>query len=213
MQCLPVAKLPEGANWEYEVKFDGYRLLGIKSGGRVRLMSRNENDLADRFPTLAKALTELTDETMIDGEIVALDETGRPSFNVLQNYRRAGLPLQFYAFDVLMLAGRSLQNQPLDERRKVLRTKVMPRMPESVLFSETLEATASEVTEVVKAQGLEGVIAKRRDSLYEPGRRSGAWVKMRVNKSRELVVGGYVANGKNFDSIVVGITKAMISSM
>ena len=96
----------------------------------------------------------------------------------------------------------------MEERRKVLRTKVMPRMPESVLFSETLEATASEVTEAVKAQGLEGVIAKRRDSLYEPGRRSGAWVKMRVNKSRELVVGGYVANGKNFDSIVVGFYEA-----
>jgi ATP-dependent DNA ligase len=213
MQCLPVAKLPEGANWEYEVKFDGYRLLGIKSGGRVRLMSRNENDLADRFPTLAQALTELTDETMIDGEIVALDETGRPSFNVLQNYRRAGLPLQFYAFDVLMLAGKKPSELATGRKAESAANQSHARMPESVLFSETLEATASEVTEVVKAQGLEGVIAKRRDSLYEPGRRSGAWVKMRVNKSRELVVGGYVANGKNFDSIVVGITKAMISSM
>jgi bifunctional non-homologous end joining protein LigD len=167
-------------------------------------MSRNENDLADRFPILAQELAKLPDETSIDGELVALDETGRPSFNVLQNYRRAGSPLQFYAFDVLNLAGRSLQNEPLEERRKVLRTKVMPGLPDSVLFSESLEATASEVTEAVKAQGLEGVIAKRRDSLYEPGRRSGAWVKMRVNKSREMVVGGYVANGKNFDSIVVG---------
>jgi ATP-dependent DNA ligase len=86
----------------------------------------------------------------------------------------------------------------------VLQIKVIPRLPESVLLSETLEATASEVIEAVKVQGLEGVIAKRCDSLYEPGRRSGAWVKMRVNKGRELVVGGYVANGKNFDSIVVG---------
>ena len=204
MQCLPVAKLPEGPNWEYEVKFDGYRALGIKSGGSVRLMSRNENDLAARFPILAQALAKLPDETSIDGELVALDETGRPSFNILQNYRRAGLPLQFYAFDVLTLAGRSLQDRTLEERRKALRTKIVPRLPESVLFSETLEATASEVTEAVKAQGLEGVIAKRRDSLYEPGRRSGAWVKMRVNKARELIVGGYVANGKNFDSIVVG---------
>jgi ATP-dependent DNA ligase len=157
-----------------------------------------------RFPILAQALAKLPDETSIDGELVALDETGRPSFNVLQNYRRAGSPLQFYAFDVLTLAGRSLQNEPLEERRKVLRTKVMPGLPDSVLFSESLEATASKITEAVKAQGLGGVIAKRRDSLYEPGRRSGAWVKMRVNKGRELVVGGYVANGKNFDSIVVG---------
>jgi ATP-dependent DNA ligase len=123
---------------------------------------------------------------------------------VLQNYGSAGTPLQFYSFDVLTLAGRSLQDQPLEQRREVLRTKVIRRMPESVLFSETLEATASEVTEAVRAQGLEGVIAKRCDSLYVPGRRSGAWVKMRVNKGRELVVGGYVANAKNFDSIVVG---------
>jgi hypothetical protein len=193
---------------EYEVKFDGYRALAIKSGGRVRLLSRNENDLADRFPILVQALAELPDETSIDGELVALDEKGRPSFNLLQNYRRAGTPLQFYAFDVLTLAGRSLQDRPLEERRKVLRTKVLPRMPDSVLFSETLEASASEIREPVKVQGLEGVIAKRRDSLYESGRRSGAWVKMRVNKSRELVVGGYVANGKNFDSIVVGTARA-----
>jgi len=159
MQCLPVAKLPEGANWEYEVKFDGYRALGIKSGSRVSLMSRNQNDLAARFPILAQALAELPNETIIDGELVALDETGRPSFSVLQNYHRASTPLQFYAFDVLTLAGRSLQNERLEERRRVLRTKVMPRMPESVVFSETLEATASEVTEAVKTQGLEGVIA------------------------------------------------------
>jgi bifunctional non-homologous end joining protein LigD len=111
MQWQPVAKLPEGSNWEYEVKFDSYRALGIKSGGRVRLMSRNQNDLATRFPVLAQALAELPDETIIDGEVVALDETGRPSFNVLQNYRRASTPLQFYAFDVVSFAGRSLEDR------------------------------------------------------------------------------------------------------
>src|SRR3984893_17384554 len=128
MQCLPVAKLPEGPNWEYEVKFDGYRALGIKSGGRVRLMSRDQNDLAARFRIFAKARAELPDETSMDGELVALDEAGRPSFNVLQNYRRAGTPLQFYTFDVLILAGMSLQDRPLEARRKVLRTKILARM-------------------------------------------------------------------------------------
>jgi DNA ligase D-like protein (predicted ligase) len=204
MQCLAVAKLPEGPDWEYEIKFDGYRALGIKSAGRVRLMSRNGNDFSARFPSVANALSKLPDDSIVDGEIVALDETGRPSFNVLQNYNHATTPLQFYAFDLLHLAGKNLRDCPLDERRELLRAKVMPRMQGEVRFSETLEATAAEIVAAVKKQGLEGVIAKRRDSLYEPGRRSGAWVKMRINKGQELVIGGYVPSGKDFDSLIVG---------
>jgi DNA ligase D-like protein (predicted ligase) len=204
MQCLAVAKLPEGPGWEYEIKFDGYRALGIKSGGRVRLVSRNGNDFSARFPSVANALSKLPDDSIVDGEIVALDETGRPSFNVLQNYNHAATPLQFYVFDLLHLAGTNLRDRPLDERRERLRAKVMPRMPEEIRLSETLEALAAEVVAAVKKQGLEGVIAKRRASLYEPGRRSGAWVKMRINQGQELVVGGYVPASKNFDSLIVG---------
>ncbi len=98
MQCLAVAKLPEGLDWEYEIKFDGYRALGIKSSGRVRLMSRNGNDFSARYPSVTRALPKLPEDTVVDGEIVALDETGRPSFNVLQNYNHADTPLQFYVF-------------------------------------------------------------------------------------------------------------------
>ena len=204
MQCLAVAKLAEGPNWEYEIKFDGYRALGIKSAGRVRLMSRNGNDFSARFPSIANALAKLPDDSIVDGEIVALDETGRPSFNVLQNYNHAATPLQFYAFDLLHLKGKNLRDRPLVNRRELLRARVMPRMQGEVLFSETLETTAAEIVAAVKKQGLEGVIAKRRDSRYEPGRRSGAWVKMRINKGQELVIGGYVPAPKNFDSIIVG---------
>ena len=167
-------------------------------------MSRNGNDFSARFPSIANALAKLPDDSVVDGEIVALDETGRPSFNVLQNYNHADTPLQFYAFDLLHLAGKTLRDRPLDDRRELLRAKVMPRMPEDIHLSETLEATAAEIVAAVKKQGLEGVTAKRRDSPYEAGRRSGAWVKMRINKGQELVIGGYVPAPKNFDSIIVG---------
>lgn len=207
MQCLPVTKLPEGPNWEYEVKFDGYRALGIKCGGRVRLMSRNGNDFSARFPSITSALSNLPDDTVVDGEIVALDEIGRTSFNVLQNYNDSATPLQFYAFDLLHFAGNNLRDSPLRKRRELLRVKIMPRMQGEILLSESLEASAAAILAAVKQQGLEGVIAKRRDSRYEPGRRSGAWVKMRVNKGQELVIGGYVPTGKNFDSLIVGYYK------
>jgi bifunctional non-homologous end joining protein LigD len=123
---------------------------------------------------------------------------------VLQNYNHAVTPLQFYVFDLLHLAGKNLRDRPLEERRELLSTEVMLRLPEAIRFSETFDAPAAEVVAAVKKQGLEGVIAKRRDSTYEPARRSGAWVKMRINKGQELVVGGYVPAGKSFDSLIVG---------
>jgi DNA ligase D-like protein (predicted ligase) len=204
MQCLAVAKLPEGPDWEYEVKLDGYRALGIKGAGRVQLMSRNRKDFSQRFPSLTPALETLADETVIDGEIVAFDEVGRPSFNLLQNHAAHEVSLIFYAFDLLVLAGEDLRGAPLEVRRNLLRTKVMPGLAEPIRFSETLRASATELIRAVREQGLEGVIAKRRGSCYESGRRSGAWVKMRVNQGQELIIGGYVPASKNFDSIVVG---------
>jgi DNA ligase D-like protein (predicted ligase) len=204
MQCLAVAKLPEGPDWEYEVKLDGYRALGIRKEGSARLLSRNGNDFSARFPSIARSLSKLPDKTIIDGELVALDETGKPSFNVLQNYNQAATPLQYYVFDVPHFSGQSLRDLPLNDRRELLRTKIMPRMAQNIRFSESLEASATEVIASIREQGLEGVIAKRRHSLYEPGRRSGAWVKLRINKGQELVIGGYVPAAKNFDSLIVG---------
>ena len=203
MQCLAVDRLPEGQSCEYELKLDGYRALGIKSGGGTKLLSRNGKDLSKRLSGVAEALAKLPDETVIDGEVVALDENGRPSFGALQNGSRGAL-LRFFAFDLLFIAGRNIQNRSLEERRQLLRQQVMPRMAEIVSYSETLEASASDVIAAVKEQGLEGVIAKRGDSVYEAGRRSGAWLKMRVNKGQEFVIGGYVPAGTNLDSIVIG---------
>ena len=110
----------------------------------------------------------------------------------------------FYLFDLLILAGVELRNETLETRRTLLRTGVMPRLAEPIRFSETIQASTPELIRAVREQGLEGVIAKRLDSSYQPGKRSGAWVKMRVNRGQELVIGGYVPALNNFDSIVVG---------
>jgi ATP-dependent DNA ligase len=139
-----------------------------------------------------------------DGEIVALDESGHPSFNLLQNYATGEYTLVFYLFDLLILAGLDLRHETLETQRMLLHTQVMPRLAEPIRFSETIQASATELIAAVREQGLEGVIAKRLDSTYQPGKRSGAWVKMRVNRGQELIIGGYVPAPNNFDSIVVG---------
>jgi bifunctional non-homologous end joining protein LigD len=203
-----VAQVPAGPEWEYELKFDGYRAIGFKTHNRVHLASRNGKDFSERFPELVHALEPLPDETVIDGEIVALDGTGHPSFNQLQNYDTREYSLVFYVFDLLVLGGEDLRNEPLEVRRRLLHTRVMSGLAEPIRFSETLRVLPAELIGAVREQGLEGVIAKRRDSSYQPGKRSGAWVKMRVNQGQELVIGGYVPAPNNFDSIVVGYYEA-----
>ena len=141
---------------------------------------------------------------MIDGEVVALDGDGKPSFNLLQNFGSGKAPLHFYVFDVLILNGEVMMGQPLLERRKLLETRVLPKLTEPIRYSPTLDASLSDLIKSVKAQGFEGLVAKRGDSKYEPGMRSGAWQKMRVNQGQELVIGGYTPSAKNFDALVLG---------
>src|SRR6185503_7739618 len=117
MLLLRAEKLPEGAEWLVELKLDGYRALAIKSGGKVQLRSRNDNDFNIRYPGIVKALASMPDESVIDGEVVALDPDGRPSFKTLQNYGFAGVPLHFFIFDLLMLKGRDVMDEPLLKRR------------------------------------------------------------------------------------------------
>jgi DNA ligase D-like protein (predicted ligase) len=204
MLLLRTDKLPEGKKWLYEIKLDGYRAIAVKSGGKVHLRSRNDNDFNGRYPAIVKALAAMPDETVIDGEVVALDETGRPSFNALQNYIPGAAPLIYYAFDVLILAGREVLAEPLTRRRELVRTRVLPGLDEPIRESPTFDAKLSDLVWSVKSQGLEGVVAKRADSRYEPGMRSGAWQKMRINRGQEFVIGGYTPAGKSFDALVFG---------
>jgi DNA ligase D-like protein (predicted ligase) len=197
-------KLPEGSEWLYELKYDGYRALAIRTGGKVQLRSRNDNDFTVRYPAIAKALASLPDETVIDGEVVALDESGKPSFNTLQNYGSAGAPLYFYVFDVLILAGRDVTVEPLCKRRELLEQLVLTKLSEPIRYSPQLQASLKDLIQSVKVQGLEGLVAKRSDSKYEPGQRSGAWQKMRINQGQEFVIAGYTPSPKNFDALIIG---------
>jgi ATP-dependent DNA ligase len=113
MLLLRTDRLPGGQEWLYEIKLDGYRALAIKTSGKLQLRSRNDNDFTQRYPSIAAGLQKMPDETVIDGEIVALDEQGHPSFNMLQNYGSSKAPLIYYIFDVLVLAGQNVMDETL----------------------------------------------------------------------------------------------------
>ena len=133
-----------------------------------------------------------------------LDAEGRPSFNLLQNYGSADAPLHFFIFDVLILKGKDVMGETLVKRRELIEELVLPTLADPIRYSPILEGSLKDLVRSVKAQGLEGLVAKRRDSKYEPGLRSGAWQKMRVNAGQELVIGGYTPSPKNFDALVIG---------
>jgi ATP-dependent DNA ligase len=196
MLLLRSDTLPSGEQWAYELKLDGYRAIAFKRDGAVNLRSRNDHDFSGRYPAVVKALEKLPDNTVIDGEIVAFDEDGRPSFNMLQNYGSAPGAVVYYVFDVLVLSGRDLRREPLQKRRELLEQKVLPKLPEPVRYSGPLDAALPVLVQSVKAHGFEGLVAKRRNSPYEPGLRSGAWMKMRVNRGQEFVIGGYTRGTK-----------------
>jgi DNA ligase D-like protein (predicted ligase) len=199
-----VPSLPEGAEWSYEVKLDGFRALAIKTNGKVLLRSRNNKDFNAKYPGVVRALQRLPDETVIDGEMVALDETGRPSFNALQNVGSSKVTLVYYVFDVLVLAGKSVMAEGLSMRRQILQNQVLPKLNEPVRESPQLNASLPDLVKAVRAHGFEGIVAKRLDSRYEPGQRSGAWRKMRVNRGQEFVIGGYTPGPRNFDALIFG---------
>ena len=204
MLAKPVDRLPSGGNWVYELKLDGYRTLAMKKRGVVTLFSRRGNNMNGPFPSIARALSFLPDDTIVDGELVVLDEDGRPSFNSLQHSRFTADALYFYAFDLVAYQGRDLRKLPLLERRSLLEGYALKRMRDPVRLSSIFDATASELVGAAKRAGLEGVIAKRAESRYESGERSGAWVKYKTNKGQELVIGGYKPGTNGFEYLLVG---------
>ena len=209
MKAVLVDTLPKGDDWIYELKFDGVRALALKHGDDIRLVSRNAKNFTEKFPEVAEALRELPcQEAVLDGEIAALDDEGRSSFQLLQARELPGQrpPIFYYVFDLIQLDGKDLTALPLT-KRKAMAKMLLSHAPDTIRFSASITAESDRILAEMKARGLEGVIAKRKNSKYEIGRRNGAWVKFKWTTQQEFVIGGYSeprGTRSHFGALVVG---------
>jgi bifunctional non-homologous end joining protein LigD len=208
MLATLATELPRGDGWLYEVKWDGYRALAYVTGGNVQLRSRKDNDLTERFPTVARALARAlkTPNCVLDGEVCALDEDGRATFSAMQR-AASGTTYLYVAFDVLEVEGEPLVDLPLTERRRRL-TELLDRRIGGVQVSEAFE-DGEALLQAAKEQGFEGVIAKRGDSPYRVGRRTREWLKIKTHQSQEFLIAGYTkGQGRRsgrFGSLVLAV--------
>ncbi len=205
-------------DWLYEIKWDGYRAVAFLDGKSVRLVSRNQNDLTSAYPELHDLPRWVKAKTaIIDGEIVALDEEGRPSFGLMQQRTGVGeggrrirrtrddIPIAYYAFDLLYLDSYDLMNADLEDRKQLLRLVVTDN--ELLRYSDHYIGQGKALFQVAAQRGLEGIIAKRRTSCYEP-KRSREWLKIKIVRRQECVIGGYTeprGARENFGSLVLGL--------
>jgi bifunctional non-homologous end joining protein LigD len=203
MECLAVSKLPSGSDWVYEIKLDGYRALAINSNDKLSLYSRRRKSFNRQYQHVFEALRDLPQNTVVDGEIVALDDLGRPDFNLLQHSRNQASRICYFVFDLLVYDSRDLIQLPLIERREILRSRVKFESSR-IVIAEYFEASVDTMLQSAREQGLEGVVAKRKNSRYEPGKRTGAWAKYRLNTGQELVIGGYVPGVHGVEAVIVG---------
>src|SRR5437868_3126285 len=205
MECKTVAQIPEGADWQYELKLDGYRAIAVKQAGELMLYSRYGNSFNADFPSVVDALEKLRPKRfVIDGEIVALDQEGRHSFNLLQRSRAKPIAsLQFYLFDLLHLDEQSLMGLPLSKRREQLQ-EAFRLLPKNVQVSPVLQGDAKTVLRNIAAFEFEGVVAKRSDSIYIPGKAPGTWQKHKTQQSDDFLIGGYIPGSDGIDQLVVG---------
>jgi bifunctional non-homologous end joining protein LigD len=206
MLATSADSVPTGSGWRYEVKFDGYRALAFVRAGDCRLVSRNGNDLTQRFAEVAKEVVSATKSpnAVLDGEVCRIDANGRASFSELQQGSGA---LVFYVFDLLELDGEPVVDAPFEERKERLRALLDARNP-TVRFSDDFSDGAA-LFQVAQERGLEGLVAKRSGSPYRPGRRTREWLKVKATNSDEFVVVGYTRGAGRregtFGSLVLGV--------
>jgi bifunctional non-homologous end joining protein LigD len=194
--------------WMYEIKWDGYRALSYISNGNVDILSRNNKSFNDKYYPIRQLLSRWKFNAVIDGEIIVLNDKGQSNFSHLQNWRsEADGELAYYVFDILWYDGFDLTALPLADRRKVLEN-VLPKDDDRIRLSQVFDVKGSDFFSVAKQMGLEGIIAKKKDSTYSPDIRSKEWLKIKVHKRQEVVIGGFTKNegsGKKFSSLLLGV--------
>lgn len=205
-----VAKVPEGDDWLYEVKYDGYRILAYLEGNSVRLMTRNDNDYTERFPEAAASLIDLAAgrAMVLDGEMTVTDDSGRTDFQALQSYMRHsnGKNLTYIIFDLLAIDGEDFRQHPLIDRKKALET-LMQNAPKNLHYSQHITGRGEESLKAACRANLEGIVGKKADSVYS-GTRNGDWVKLKCEKRQEFVIGGYTQTDKKasgVSSLLLGV--------
>jgi bifunctional non-homologous end joining protein LigD len=196
-------------DWLYEIKFDGYRALALRGGSETRILSRNQKDLGKKFTKIRDSIAALdVQDAILDGEIVALDDKGRSSFQLLQGFDMGMVrpPIVFHVFDLLRLNGQDLRSWPIEERKAKL-AALLKRPPADIRYSASFTQNIDELLSKVRALSLEGLIGKRAGSKYD-SKRSGAWIKIKLYQQGSLVVGGYTQPGgerKYMGALLVGV--------
>ena len=201
---------PEGGDWLHELKYDGYRVIISVGAGGTRCYTRNEKDWTDKFAAIAEAAEALScDTALLDGEIVAFDKDGRTDFSTLQQHLSDGGPLSCFCFDLLSLDGEDLAKQPLTERKAKLRDLLARSNSELLLYSEDVKGSGPKVLGELCRAGQEGVVSKRADAPYRPGR-TRSWLKAKCTRRQEFVIGGWSPTDKKsrpFSSILLGVVE------
>lgn len=196
-------------NWIFEIKWDGYRAVADLADKEVKLYSRNGLSFATKYPDVFNELKKIKKKVVLDGEIVALDEKGMPNFQLLQQYGdHPEAELVYYVFDCLYVNGKSIENKPLLERKEILK-KMLPQS-RVIKYCDHIEQRGKEFFKLMKKQGLEGMIAKRADSVYRENYRSDDWLKVKQVQTLEAIIAGYTEpknSRKHFGALVLGMFK------
>jgi bifunctional non-homologous end joining protein LigD len=191
---------PRAAGWAFEFKWDGVRAIVAAAGQRLRITSRAGNDVTAGYPEISRAALGARHTLLLDGELVVLDARGRPDFGLLQHRMHvrnpseqltARAPVSLYVFDLLHLDGQSLIHQPYDTRRAQLADLGLDQLDRVDVPPSVTEVSSAQLLQIARIHGLEGIVAKRRASRYEPGRRSPAWIKTALLNTQEVIIGGW----------------------